>query len=94
MNHLVEKNNLFNKYPYIQEGDKIKFVALKEPNQYQSSAFSFMTTFPNELDIHALVDYDTQFEKSFVEPLKFITDKILWAIDGSYGSQGTLMDFL
>ena len=94
MNHLVEKNNLFNKYPYIQEGDKIKFVALKEPNRYQSSAFSFMTTFPNELDIHALVDYDTQFEKSFVEPLKFITDKILWAIDGSYGSQGTLTDFL
>ena len=93
MNHLVEKNNLSNKYPYIQEGDKIKFVALKEPNKYQSSAFSFMTSFPKELNIESMVDYNMQFEKSFIEPLKFITDKLLWTIDGSYGSQGTLKDF-
>ena len=93
MNHLVDKNKLTNKYPYIQEGDKIKFVALKEPNKYQSSAFSFMTSFPKELDIYDLVDYNTQFEKSFIEPLKFITDKIHWAIDGSFGSQGSLEEF-
>ena len=93
MNHLVDKNKLTNKYPFIQEGDKIKFVALKEPNEYQSSAFSFMTSFPKELDIYDLVDYDTQFEKSFIEPLKFITDKIHWAIDGSFGSQGSLEEF-
>ena len=37
---------------------------------------------------------DEQFEKSFVEPLKFITNKILWNIDKSYGQQGNLMDFL
>ena len=39
------------------------------------------------------IDYDVQFEKSFVEPLKFITDKINWLIDSSYGVQGTLEDF-
>ena len=39
------------------------------------------------------IDYDIQFDKSFVEPLKFITDKILWRIDNSYGTQGTLEDF-
>tara|TARA_Y100001963_G_scaffold112735_1_gene156100 strand:+ start:34 stop:1029 length:996 start_codon:yes stop_codon:yes gene_type:complete len=93
MNHLVEKNNLSHKYPYIQEGDKIKFIALKEPNAYQSSAFSFMTSFPTEFGLEELIDRPQQFEKSFVEPLRFITDKILWAIDGSYGSQGTLEDF-
>ena len=92
-NHLVQKNNLDNKYPYIQEGDKIKFLHLKLPNVYQSSAISFMTQLPKELDIHDKIDYNMQYDKSFVEPLKFITDKILWNIDQTYGTQGTLEDF-
>ena len=92
-NHLVAKHKLVKKYPHIQEGDKIRFVYLKEPNVYQSSAFSFITTFPKELDLKESIDYNVQFEKSFIEPLRFITDKINWAIDGSFGSQGTLMDF-
>ena len=91
---MVAKQKLIKKFPYIQNGDKIRFVYLKEPNVYQSSAFSFITTFPKELDIKEYIDYTTQFEKSFIEPLRFITDKINWAIDGSFGSQGTLMDFL
>ena len=92
-NHLVEKNNLGNKYPYILEGDKIKFLSLKLPNIYQSSAISFVTKLPKELDLHDKIDYNVQFEKSFVEPLKFISDKILWKLDTSYGTQGTLEDF-
>ena len=92
-NYLVRKMSLGHKYPYIQEGDKIKFLHLKSPNIYQSTAISFMTQLPKELDIHDKIDYDIQFEKSFVEPLKFITDKILWRIDNSYGTQGTLEDF-
>ena len=92
-NHLVKKNKLSRKYPYIQEGDKIKFLHLKLPNIYQSSAISFITELPKELDFHKMIDYNVQFEKSFIEPLKFITDKILWKIDQSYGTQGTLEDF-
>ena len=46
-----------------------------------------------ELDLHSKIDYDVQFEKSFVEPLKFITDKMNWLLDSSYGTQGTLEDF-
>jgi DNA polymerase elongation subunit (family B) len=92
-NHLVQKNNLSNKYPYIQEGDKVRFLHMKEPNIYQSSAFSFITTLPRELDIMDKIDYDMQFEKSFVEPLRFITEKAKWLIDTSYGTQGTLEDF-
>ena len=92
-NHLVKKKKLSHKYPYIQEGDKIKFIHLKLPNIYQSSAISFITDLPKELDFHSKVDYTLQFEKSFIEPLKFITEKILWRIDESYGTQGTLEDF-
>ena len=92
-NHLIRENNLEGKYPLIQEGDKIRFLNMKQPNIYQSSAFSFMTSFPKELDIIDRIDYDVQFTKSFVEPLRFITEKMSWLIDSSYGTQGTLEDF-
>ena len=92
-NHLIKKHKLTNKYPLIQEGDKIKFMHLRQPNVYTASAFSFITFFPKELDIMDRIDYDVQFTKSFVEPLRFITEKISWLIDDSYGTQGTLEDF-
>ncbi len=92
-NHLLAKHKLTHKFVNIQEGDKIKFLHLKEPNPYQSSAFSFMTAVPKELDILKWVDYTTQYERSFIEPLKFITDKINWSIDNSFGAQGTLEGF-
>ena len=92
-NHMIRKNKLSGKYPYIQEGDKVKFVNLKQPNIYQSSSFSFITSFPKELDIKERIDYDIQFTKAFVEPIRFITEKINWLIDDSYGTQGSLEDF-
>jgi hypothetical protein len=92
-NHLVKENKLSGKYPYIQEGDKVKFVNMKQPNIYTSSAFSFITFFPKELDIRDRIDYDVQFTKAFVEPLRFITEKMNWLIDDSYGTQGSLEDF-
>ena len=92
-NHLVRKNKLTNKYPLIQEGDKIKFLHMKQPNIYTSSAFSFLTFMPKELDIMDRIDYDEQFSKSFVEPIRFISEKIRWKIDDSYGTQGSLEDF-
>jgi len=66
---------------------------MKQPNLYQCSAISFMTQLPIELGLHKSVDYDIQFEKSFVEPLNFILTKINWLVDRSYGTQGTLEDF-
>jgi DNA polymerase elongation subunit (family B) len=79
-NHLVSKNKLENKYPLIQEGDKIRFLHLRQPNSFQSSSFSFMTKVPKELDIIGKIDYDMQYEKSFLEPLRVITDKLQWIL--------------
>jgi hypothetical protein len=92
-NHFVKKNKLINKYPLIQEGDKIKFLNMRTPNTMQSNVVSFITKLPKELDIHKYLDYDTQFEKAFVEPLTFIMNQIGWNIDRSYGTQTTLEDF-
>ena len=92
-NHLIQDKNLNAKYPYIQEGDKIKFIQLRQPNPLGANVISFITKVPKELDIHKYIDYDTQYEKAFVEPLTFITDNINWNIDRSFGTQTTLEDF-
>jgi len=92
-NFLLKKHKLTNKYPLIQDGEKIRFLHMKQPNIYTTSAFSFITFVPKELDILDRIDYDEQFTKSFVDPLRFIAQKILWKIDDSYGAQGTLEDF-
>ena len=92
-NHFTKQNKLTNKYPLIQEGDKIKFLNMRTPNPMQSNVISFITKLPKELDIHKYLDYDKQFEKAFVEPLTFIMNQIGWEIDRSYGTQTTLEDF-
>ena len=92
-NHQLKIKKLSSKYPKIMDGEKIKFVHLKDPNPYQCNAFTFVTDCPQELDINKYIDYEKQFEKSYVEPLKFITGAINWYIDDTYGTQATLMDF-
>ena len=92
-NHFVRKQKLTNKYPLIQEGEKIKFLNMRTPNHMQSGVISFITKLPKELDIHKYLDYDMQFDKAFVEPLTFICNQIGWKIDRSYGTQTTLEDF-
>jgi hypothetical protein len=77
-NHLLKKHKLEKKYESIKEGEKIKFVYLKEPNIIQSNIISFSNSIPKELDIIKYIDYDMQYEKSFVEPLKIILDSIGW----------------
>ena len=92
-NYLLKKNKLTHKYPLIQNGEKIRFLHLREPNLYQSTSISFITELPKELDITSLIDYDIQYEKSFVEPLTFITSKMGWNVDMSFGTQLTLEGF-
>jgi len=89
-NHLLDRNKLSHKFPFIQEGDKIKFLQLRKPNILQSNVISFMTKLPREFDLKETIDYDIMFDKSFVEPLIFILDSIGWNIDRSYGTQITL----
>lgn len=77
-NKLVAMKKLDKKYQLIKEGEKIKFIYLKEPNTVKSNIISFPQTIPEEFDLTKYIDYDIQFEKSFVEPLKIILDSIGW----------------
>jgi DNA polymerase elongation subunit (family B) len=73
-----KKNKLTHKYPLIQDGEKIKFVYLKTPNKIGENVISYLNTFPKEFALDKQVDYDLQFSKSFLEPIKVIMDTIGW----------------
>mgnify|MGYP003298048137 FL=1 len=80
-NYYVKKNKLDRKYSLIGNGEKIKFIYLKKPNIIQENVISFIQDFPRELNLDKYIDYELQFEKSFVEPLKAILDAIGWNVE-------------
>ena len=80
-NHYIKENKLTNKYSLIQNGEKIKFCYLKKPNIIHENIISFIQDFPKELNLDKYIDYDLQFEKSFLEPLKIILDSIGWEVE-------------
>ena len=77
-NHYVKKYKVENKHPLIQEGEKIKFMYLKTPNPLHENVISFFGDLPKEFGIEKYVDYQRQFEKSFLEPLKNVLYCIGW----------------
>ena len=80
-NHYIKEKKLDNKYSLIKNGEKIKFCYLKKPNIIHENVISFIQEFPKELGLNQYVDYDLQFEKSFLEPLKAILDSIGWKVE-------------
>jgi len=80
-NHYIKQNKLMGKYSLIQNGEKIKFVYLKKPNIIHENVISFIQDFPRELNLDKYIDYELQFEKAFLEPLKIILDVVGWKIE-------------
>jgi DNA polymerase elongation subunit (family B) len=89
-NHYVKQKKLSHKYPYIQEGEKIKYVYLKQPNPIGENVISYFQTLPQEFDLHKYIDYDVQFNISFFEPLNSVLSSIGWVSE----KRGTLEAFL
>lgn len=77
-NYLIDKYNLEGKYPKIKDGEKMKFFYLLEPNSINVNAMAFLTTMPKEFEMHQYIDWETMWEKSFVEPLMLILNAIGW----------------
>jgi DNA polymerase elongation subunit (family B) len=82
-NHFLIEKGLTKKYQQIKEGEKIKFIYLKEPNPLQCAVISFLSSIPKEFDLEQYLDYDTMFDKSFLEPLKTVLDCINWKSEKS-----------
>ena len=85
------------KYPYIQEGEKLKFTYLKMPNPIKNDVISFPGRLPTEFGLDKYVDYDMQYEKTFVLPIKVILDCMGWQTEklntlGDFFDAGTFVE--
>ena len=77
-NHQIKQFKLTSKYPAIQEGDKIKFIKLKDRNPFKHDVISYITKLPREFELEKYIDREIQFEKTFITPLNFILEAIGW----------------
>ena len=77
-NKLLEEKNL-SRYERINEGDKVKFVYLREPNPINEKAIAFVSVLPKEFDLHPFIDYEMMFEKTYLKPLTTLLDAIGWS---------------
>lgn len=87
-NHLVTSKGLEKKYQLIQEGDKIKFLYLREPNTLGTHVITFAGEVPPEFNIREYIDYDKMFEKSFLEPLNSLLSCIGWQVKETASLEG------
>lgn len=88
-NYLLKNNNLTKQYELIKDGEKIKFCYLKEPNPTRQNVISVLSTLPKKFGLEKYIDYDMQFDKSFLEPLKIILNSVGWDTE----KRNTLEDF-
>jgi DNA polymerase elongation subunit (family B) len=88
-NNIISDKKLGNRYEMIKNGDKIKFCYMKLPNPIRENVFACPSEMPPELGLERYIDYDTQYDKAFVEPIKTILDAIGWKV----AKQSSLNDF-
>ena len=88
-NHYIKQAGLDQKYEIIQNGEKIKFVYLKTPNSIKENVIAYANDLPKELDLHRFIDYNKQYEKAFVDPIKHLLDALDWDVE----PVATLEDF-
>ena len=80
-NMYLKEKGIDKKYPLIQEGEKIKFTYLKKPNPLRDMVISFPGRLPPEFELNEYIDYDLQFEKTFLDPIKVILDCMDWSTE-------------
>jgi DNA polymerase elongation subunit (family B) len=88
-NDLLRKRDLDKKYQMIGDGDKVKFAYLKTPNPIGDHVIAILDELPTELDLHRYVDYEIQFQKSFLEPIRSLLEVVGWQVE----KINTLEDF-
>ena len=77
-NKILQNKRLTRKYPVIQEGEKIKYAYLKEPNPTGDTVIAMLNNLPDEFELKQYIDYEKQFSKSFLDPMIGILSVIGW----------------
>lgn len=78
-NYHLKKMNLDKKYPLIKDGEKVRLVYLKMPNALKCEAIAFIDKLPEEFLLEDKIDYNAQFEKSYLSPVISMCEAAGWA---------------
>jgi DNA polymerase elongation subunit (family B) len=77
-NKKLQQMKLTKKYEQIKDGEKIRFAYMKMPNPIHENVIAVISQLPPEFGLDQYIDYDTQFEKTFLDPLRVILNTISW----------------
>ena len=77
-NKLVEDMALKKKYELINNGEKIKFLYLRQPNSLHENVIAFPSYLPEEFGLRKYIDHELQFQKTFLDPIQPILDAVGW----------------
>jgi DNA polymerase elongation subunit (family B) len=82
-NKVIKDANLEKKHQPITNGDKIKFAYLITPNPItrQENVIATNSAMPKQLEINKYIDYEKQFDKAFLDPIKSILDVLHWKVN-------------
>ena len=88
-NNLIKEKKLDNRYQAINNGDKVKFSYMKLPNPLHENVLAAPNGIPEEVDLDRFINYDLQFDKGYLEPIRTILDAVGWRTEKTQ----TLEDF-
>lgn len=67
-------------YDLIYESDKMKFVYMKTNTDWQENVLGFKDKWPKELGLESHIDYQAQFEKTFLGPIERFYALLNWQL--------------
>ena len=77
-NNLVTKEKLGRSIQKITSGDKVKFTYLIKPNPIKENVIAFVDYMPRQFKLEKYIDYNLQFEKTFLGAIEPVLDAVGW----------------
>ena len=88
-NNLIVSKKLGRSIQKITSGDKVKFTYLVKPNPIKENVIAFVDYLPRQFNLEQYVDYNLQFEKTFLGAIEPVLEAVGWTSE----KRITLEDF-